>query len=100
MVAAALVPLALGSQQALQLGVGGPAVVADRGPAAIEVAVLMPAQMLARGGVLAVAQAVQVPAGQALSLSHALAPLIELLWGELGHPASVAQGEGGRHWWR
>ena len=28
---------------------------------------------------------------QALNLSHALTPLLDLLWGELGHAGSVAQ---------
>ena len=43
-------------QQGLQLGVGGRADIADRCSAAIQVAVHVPAQPLARGGVLPIAQ--------------------------------------------
>ena len=83
------------SQQVLQLWIGTAAALRNRCPAAIEVLVDVPGNRPACI-VFAVTERGQTPATQALSLSHALAPLLDLLWGELEHPVRMAQGGGWR----
>ena len=78
----------------LKLRVGGLAAARHQGRSAIAVAVLVPGKVLPVF-VLAVTKGMHEPAAQALGFRHALALLLDLFWGGLEHPGSVAQGAGG-----